>query len=112
MNEVTNERHEQDHEHGKPPEPMPPKNVTVKINNNDVTFEDHKATGLQIKQTAIQQGVNIKEDFALFEEKGGGNEDKEENLKPIDDNDTVTLHPNQRFRAVSPDDSSSPELSR
>src|SRR4051812_18487349 len=107
MNEVTNER-QTDHEHGKPDEP--PKMVTVKVNNKDVTFEDHKATGLQIKQTAIKQGVNINEDFALFEEKGGGNEDKEENLKPIDDNDTVTLHPNQRFRAVSPDDSSSPEL--
>lgn len=106
MNELNEQN--QDHEHGAPPEqPKPPKTVTVKVNNKDVTFEDHKTTGLQIKKTAIDQAVQIQEDFALFEVLGG---DNNENLKPVKDNDPVTLHPNQRFRAVSADDSSSPEL--
>lgn len=94
MQEVEKEKHGQDAEHGKPA-----KTVTVAVNNREVTFQDNKATGMEIKRTSINQGVPIQADFALFEEKGG-------NLKPVGDNETVTLHPNQRFRAVTPDDNS------
>lgn len=76
------------------------KTVTVKINNHSVTFQDHKATGLEIKQTAVQQGVAIQENFNLFRVKGGGG------LDPIDDGETVTLHKDEEFRATAPDDNS------
>ena len=95
MQELGTRKQERDDEHGKPA-----KTLTVSINNREVTFQDNKATGMEIKRTAITQGVPIQPDFTLFEEKGGGN------LKPVGDSETVTLHPNQRFRAVTPDDNS------
>ncbi len=73
--------------------------VTVKVNNSDVTFSDRHATGSDIKATAIVQGVQIEQTFNLFEIKGG-------RLKPVADNDRVSLHPNQEFTAVAPDDNS------
>lgn len=76
------------------------KTITVRVNNHAVTFQDHKVTGLEIKRTAIQQGVAIQEDFNLFRVKGGGS------LDPIDDSETVTLHKNEEFRATAPDDNS------
>jgi hypothetical protein len=74
--------------------------ITVSVNGRAVSFQEHKATGAEIKATAIRQGVPIHLDFALFEVQGHGS------LKPIGDNDEVTLHPNQEFRAVAPDDNS------
>lgn len=80
--------------------PKDARTVTVKVNNHPVTFQDHKVTGLEIKQTAIQQGVAIQEDFNLFRVKGGGK------LDPIADGETVTLHKDEEFRATAPDDNS------
>jgi hypothetical protein len=74
--------------------------IVVSVNGRDVRFEDQHVTGLEIKSTAIAQGVAIQEDFALFEVRGGGV------LQAIGDTDRVTLHPRQRFRAVAPDDNS------
>lgn len=74
--------------------------VTVTVNGREVTFTEHKATGLQVKKTAIAQGVPIQIDFALFEVKGSGS------LKQIGDDEVVTLHNHQSFRAVAPDDNS------
>lgn len=76
------------------------KEVTVKVNNHPVKFQDHKTTGLEIKQTAIQQGVAIKQDFSLFRVKGGGK------LDPIADDEKVTLHKDEEFRATDTDDNS------
>jgi hypothetical protein len=76
------------------------KTVTVKVNNNPVTFQDHKTNGLEIKRSAIQQGVSIQEDFNIFRVNGGGK------LDPIADNENVTLHKNEEFRATAPDDNS------
>jgi len=73
--------------------------VTVTVNNQPVNFADHKTNGAGIKATAIAQSVQIQQDFNLFEVHGS-------NLKPVADNDNVTLHPNQEFRAVAPDDNS------
>jgi hypothetical protein len=81
-------------------QPKAEKSVTVTVNGRAVMFTDHKATGLEIKMTAISQGVPIQADFSLFEVKGGGH------LKQIGDHETVTLHKNQAFRAVAPDDNS------
>jgi hypothetical protein len=79
---------------------MPQPDVEVTVNGRAVTFAVRKASGAEIKSTAIQQGVPIQQDFALFELKGQGN------LKPMGDEEEVTLHPNQQFRAVAPDDNS------
>lgn len=81
-------------------QPKAEKDVMVTVNGRPVTFTDNKATGLEIKTTAIRQGVAIQTDFALFEVKGGGP------LKQVGDHETVTLHKNQTFRAVAPDDNS------
>jgi hypothetical protein len=77
-----------------------PKTITVTLNERPVTFSDHKTTGLEIKQTAIKQGVAIQEDFVLFEVKGNSP------LKQVGDRETVTLHEKQVFRATAPDDNS------
>lgn len=75
------------------------KTITISVNGNPVAFTTHKATGLQIKEKAINQGVNIQLDFNLFEVKGN-------KLEPINDDKEVTLHKKQEFRAVTPDDNS------
>lgn len=82
------------------PSPKGSKSVTVTVNERSVTFPDHKVTGLEIKRTAIQQGLSIQEDFVLFEVKG------ESPLHQVGDEDKVTLHKGQVFRAVAPDDNS------
>ena len=74
--------------------------ITVKVNNQAVTFTEHKVTGAQVKATAIAQGVQIQADFALFWKTGGAP------LKPIGDQDTVELHEGQTFTATPPDDTS------
>lgn len=74
--------------------------ITVSVNERDVQFPDRKATGAEIKAAAIAQGVQVQPDFALFELKGQGT------LKQVADDEQVTLHPNQKFRAVAPDDNS------
>jgi len=74
--------------------------VTVRVNNQEVIFNVHKATGLEIKETAIKQGVQIEPDFVLSEMVDQGN------LKPIRDDEEVTLHRHQQFIAVAPDDNS------
>ena len=74
--------------------------VTVTVNNQPVLFTVRKATGAQIKSTAISQSVSIEQDFNLFEVKGPGN------LKPVGNDEEVPLHQGQRFRAIAPDDDS------
>ena len=76
-----------------------PRAVTVSVNDHPVLFTEHKATGAEIKAAAIAQGVAIEQDFLLFLVQG-------DHLRPIGDDDEVTLHPHQEFRAVAPDDNS------
>lgn len=84
-------------DHGKP---VKDHTITVSVNFKPVTFKEKEATGLQIKQTAIAQGVNIQADFVLFLDKGHGRRDA------VRDNESVHLHPNQKFEAVPGDDNS------
>lgn len=79
--------------------PGPPP-LTVKINNRDVTFHDHRVTGRTVKETAIAQGVEIALDFQLSMRQSAGS------LHVVGDDDTVTLTKNTVFRAVGPDDNS------
>jgi hypothetical protein len=75
--------------------------ITVKVNNNPVKFTKRHVTGLEIKQMAIAQKVDIKEDFVLYKVKPGGE------LGPvIKDGEKVKLHECEEFRAVTPDDNS------
>src|SRR5207249_2012053 len=74
--------------------------ITVTVNHRPVTFHQHRATGLEIKERAIAEHVPIQADFALFEDKGHGH------LAQITDAEEVTLHQGQKFRAVAPDDNS------
>lgn len=86
---------QKDESHSKRPE------IIVKVNGQNVTFTVKKATGLAIKQTAIDQQVEIQIDFALFLRRGNST-----NWDPISDDKEIPLHPNQEFRAVAPDDNS------
>lgn len=74
--------------------------ITVTVNKKDVNFVVRRATGMHIKKTAIDQGVNIKPDFVLYEVKG------HERMRPVGDNEEVTLNKGDEFRAVAPDDNS------
>lgn len=74
--------------------------VAITVNFKPVTMPDRHATGLEIKQTAIAQGVNIQPDFVLFRDKGHGRRD------PIRDDEKVALHSGEKFEAVPGDDNS------
>ena len=74
--------------------------ITVLVNEREVRFEQRRVTGLEIKQTAINQHVPIQLDFVLFEVNHGGH------LRQIGDTETITLNPGHVFRAVTPDDNS------
>ena len=73
--------------------------VSILVNEKPVSLPDHKATGAQIKQAAIDQGVAIKIDFNLFRVTG-------HTQHLVGDAETVTLHDGQHFRAIAPDDNS------
>jgi len=77
-----------------------PHTVTVTVNRKPVTFQDRQVTGLEIKQTAIDQGVAIELSFNLYEVKG------HDRLDPIADDQRMTLNERDEFRAIAPDDNS------
>ena len=76
--------------------------VVVTVNRREVTFAVRRVTGAQIKETAIREGVPIQVDFALFRVQ------HDNHLKPVPDGETLELHEHEQFRAVAPDDNSSP----
>lgn len=75
--------------------------ITVKVNNNPVTFHKRRVTGLEIKQTAIAQKVKITLDCVLYKVKPDGSLGAS-----IGDSDKVTLRNCEEFRCVTPDDNS------
>lgn len=74
--------------------------VTVTVNEKPVEIAGPKATGLEIKQAAMAQGVNIQLSFVLSEEL------PHRKTKIVGDNDEVTVNKNSKFVAVAPDDNS------
>ena len=80
----------------------PDKVVAIEVNTKPVKMEGPKVTGLQIKQAAIAQGVDIKPDFVLSREIGGGGRRTE----IVGNDDLVTIHKGSKFVAVPPDDNS------
>ena len=77
-----------------------PKQVTVEVNGNPVVLDEKVMTGLEIKQAAIAQQVQIQSDFVLQLERPNGEYDT------IGDNDEVRVHEGMSFNAIAPDDNS------
>lgn len=74
--------------------------VDIVLNKRSVHLEGPKATGLQIKEAAIAQGVQIQVSFQLSEVLA------DHRTKVIDNTDTVTLHEGAVFVAIADDDNS------
>jgi hypothetical protein len=77
------------------------RDVTVTVNNKPVTFENRRDTGLEIKETAIKQKVNIQTTFVLYQVL------PDDSLSPaIADDQRLILTDCDAFRCVAPDDNS------
>jgi hypothetical protein len=74
--------------------------VEVVVNTRPIEIPGPKATGLEIKEAAIAQGVKIEASFQLSEKLG------DHKTKIIDNTDTVTLHKGLTFVAIADDDNS------
>ena len=74
--------------------------VDVLINEKPVTLDGPKQTGSSIKKAAIEQAVDIKPDFVLSIELGGGKTDL------IGDREEVVVKEGDRFLAIANDDNS------
>lgn len=75
--------------------------LTIKVNNNPVRFTKRRVTGLEVKQTAIAQGVKIEEGFVLYAITPEGNQGP-----AIRDDAKLSLKSCDEFRCVAPDDNS------
>ena|SRR5947209_1551595 len=78
-----------------------PKGVTVKVNEHAVTLASHRVTGLEIKQAAIAQSVEIEEDFLLTLEAHDG-----QPARTVDNGETITVTKHSVFTANDVDDDS------
>ena len=76
------------------------KKVEIEVNGNKVKMLEGPASGLEIKQAAIKQGVGIKENFVLQQEMPNGTG------KVIGDDDKVVIREYLSFTAIEPDDNS------
>lgn len=77
-----------------------PKPTTIHVNEQPVHMPDDHATGLAIKQRAIDAGVKIEIDFVLVEELKDGR------TKNIGNDDEIKLKDSSRFLANDGDDNS------
>ena len=76
------------------------KKVEIEVNGNKIEMLEGPASGLEIKQAAIKQGVGIKENFVLQKEMPNGTG------KVIGDDDKVVIREHLSFTAIEPDDNS------
>jgi hypothetical protein len=74
--------------------------VVITVNEKPVSMTGPKVTGLQIKEAAIAQGVQIGLDFQLSEELANGR------TRIVGDAEPITVNKNSRFDAVAGDDNS------
>ena len=74
--------------------------VDVTVNDKPVVLVGAKQTGASIKKAAIEQDVNIKEDFVLSIELGGGK------TKLVGDDEEIEVYTGERFLAIENDDNS------
>ena len=82
----------------KPDKGPKPKEIDIEVNGKTVLMNEKDSTGLEIKQAAIAQQVNIQIGFVLTQELPNGSS------LIIGDNDSVRLHEHLRFTAIAPDD--------
>ena len=76
------------------------KTITIEVNDHKVEMPAGPATGLEIKEAAIKQGVNIQVNFVLQVQLPNGAS------KMIGDEDKVLLTEHLAFTAIAPDDNS------
>ena len=78
----------------------PDKIVTIEVNGHKVAMPSGPATGLEIKETAIKEGVNIQPNFVLQVQLPNGS------AKIVGDDDKVALSEHLMFTAIAADDNS------
>ena len=76
------------------------KEVEISVNGRPVKMTGKSATGAEIKQAAVSQGVPIQLNFVLQEELPNGSS------SITGDTDEVHLRPHLKFTAIAPDDNS------
>lgn len=76
------------------------KTVTIEVNDHKVHMPAGPASGLEIKEAAIKEGVNIQLNFVLQVQLPNGSS------KVIGDEDKVPLTEDLAFTAIAPDDNS------
>lgn len=74
--------------------------VTIEVNSHKVKMPAGPASGLEIKNAAIQEGVKIEPNFVLQQQLPNGS------AKVIGDDDKVQLTDHLVFTAIAPDDNS------
>ncbi len=74
--------------------------IEIAVNEKPVVLDGPKQTGASIKKAATEQGVNIKEDFVLSIELGGGK------TRLVGDDEFIEVKPGERFLAIENDDNS------
>ncbi len=89
---VTEKQHDTAEKPGQGPKP-----VIVSVNGQPVEVPKGEASGTEIKQAAIAQGVSIEPNFSLFLRGKDG-------LEPVRDDETVKLKKDVDFVAVAADD--------
>lgn len=78
----------------------PPKTIEIKVNGKPVTVPDKEVTGLQIKQAAMAQGLNIQLDFLVFHDLSNGQQ------VAVKDDELIKVHHHERFDVLCNDDHS------
>ena len=76
------------------------KTVIIEVNSHKVKMHAGPATGLEVKEAAIKQGVEIQPNFVLQVELPNGTG------KIIGDEDKIILRDHMSFTAIEPDDNS------
>ncbi|MXY47666.1 MAG: hypothetical protein F4Y38_00060 [Gemmatimonadetes bacterium] len=82
------------------PQVIEVKTVTIEVNDHKVEMHGGPATGLEIKEAAIKQGVSIQLNFVLQVQLPNGSS------KVIGDGDKVPLTDHLAFTAIAADDNS------
>jgi hypothetical protein len=75
--------------------------ITIFVNNKPVKMHQRRVTALQIKEAAIQQDMNICKDCVLYRIKPDGS-----HSAAIRDHEHITIHCDEHFRCIAPDDNS------
>lgn len=81
-------------------EHKPPKTIEIFVNGKPVNVPDKEVTGLEIKQAAIAQGLNIQLDFLVFRDLSNGQQ------VAVKDDELVKVHHKERFDILCNDDHS------